>query len=231
MEEEFDFISSIKSILDRKIGILIIIFICLVIGVCYTFLWVKPMYSATSKVILANNVETENGEITQGEITLNSSLLTTYGEIAKSDTVISKVISNLGLYSISVDSLRNDITVTSTEDSQIIEITVQNEDANLAQKVANELKKVFADRVYEIYGIENIKSFEDAKVPTSPSNINHTKDIIIFLAIGLIIGILYAMVANLLDNTVKNSNDIEKATGLNVIAEIPVYEFNKGRKR
>lgn len=231
MEEEFDILESIKNIWDRKIGILIIIFVCLAIGFCYTFFLVKPLYSATSKVILANNVENENGEITQGEITLNSSLLTTYAEIAKSDTVISKVINNLGLNSTSVENLRNDITVTSTEDSQIIEITVQNEDANLAKNVANELKEVFSDRVFEIYGIENIKSFEDAKVPTSPSNIHHLKDIVIFFAIGLVLGILYAMLANLLDNTVKSSSDIEKAIGVNVIAEIPVYEFNRGRKR
>lgn len=230
MEEEFDILESIKNIWDRKIGISIITLIGLLIGFYYTFFLIKPLYSATSKVILANNVENENGEITQGEITLNSSLLTTYSEIAKSDTVISKVISNLGL-NLSVERLRNDITVTSTEDSQIIEITVQNEDANSAKNVANELKEVFADRVFEIYGIENIKSFEDAKVPTEPSNINHVKDIAIFFAMGLVLGILYAMLANLLDNTVKSSSDIEKAIGINVIAEIPVYEFGRGRRK
>ena len=80
--------------------------------------------------------------------------------------------------------------------------------------------------------MQNIKSLDDAKVPTSPSNINHTKDIVMFAAIGVVLAVIYVVIANLLDNTVKSSSDIEKATGLNVIAEIPVYEFNgRGRKR
>ena len=53
-----------------------------------------------------------------------------------------------------------------------------------------------------------------------------------FAAIGVVLAVIYVVIANLLDNTVKSSSDIEKATGLNVIAEIPVYEFNgRGRKR
>ena len=79
--------------------------------------------------------------------------------------------------------------------------------------------------------MQNIKPLDDAKVPTSPSNVNHMKDIIIFAGIGIVLAVAYVFIANLLDNTVKSSSDIEKATGLNVIAEIPVYEFNQGRKR
>ena len=79
--------------------------------------------------------------------------------------------------------------------------------------------------------MENIKPLDDAQVPTAPSNINHVKDLLIFLAGGIVVAIIYVVLANLLDNTVKNSNDIEKAIGINVIAEIPVYEFGRGRKR
>ena len=79
--------------------------------------------------------------------------------------------------------------------------------------------------------MDNIQPFEDAKLPGSPSNINHKKDIIMFTAIGLALGIVYAIIANLLDNTVKSAKDIEKVTGLNVIAELPVYDFGRGRKK
>lgn len=237
MEEEIDLKSIFNMFWDRKIGIIVIILLCIVAGYVYTTFFVTPVYEATSTAILTSNNESSSDEggtagVTQTEVTLNNSLLSTYREIATSDSVVSKVISNLGL-NISDDALKSQITVTSATNSQVIQITVENENASLAAKIANEIRQVFTDRVAELYDMQNIKSLDDAKVPTSPSNINHTKDIVMFAAIGVVLAVIYVVIANLLDNTVKSSSDIEKATGLNVIAEIPIYEFstNKGRKR
>lgn len=236
MEEEIDLKSIFNMFWDRKIGIIVIILLCIVAGYVYTTFFVTPVYEATSTAILTSNNESSSDEggtagVTQTEVTLNNSLLSTYREIATSDSVVSKVISNLGL-NISDDALKSQITVTSATSSQVIQITVENENAELAAKIANEIRQVFTDRVAELYDMQNIKSLDDAKVPTSPSNINHTKDIVMFAAIGVVLAVIYVVIANLLDNTVKSSSDIEKATGLNVIAEIPVYEFNgRGRKR
>ena len=236
MEEEIDLKSIFNMFWDRKIGIIVIILLCIVAGYVYTTFFVTPVYEATSTAILTSNNESSSDEggtagVTQTEVTLNNSLLSTYREIATSDSVVSKVISNLGL-NISDGALKSQITVTSATNSQVIQITVENENAELAAKIANEIRQVFTDRVAELYDMQNIKSLDDAKVPTSPSNINHTKDIVMFAAIGVVLAVIYVVIANLLDNTVKSSSDIEKATGLNVIAEIPVYEFNgRGRKR
>ena len=120
------------------------------------------------------------------------------------------MITNLGLNNLNMATLRESITVTSTKNSQIIEITVKNADPNLAMKIANELKTAFAERVFDIYKMDNIQPFEDAKLPGSPSNINHKKDIIMFTAIGLALGIVYAIIANLLDNTVKSAKRYRK---------------------
>lgn len=232
MEEEIDLKNIIKAFWDRKIAILIILLVCIVIGFIYTTYFVNPLYTATATAILTSNTETDEGAsaVTQSEVTLNNSLLSTYRGIATSDSVLSAVINNLGLKT-STGALKGQITVTSATNTQIIQIAVENSDPTLAAKIANEIRKVFADRVAELYDMQNIKPLDDAQVPTGPSNINHIKDILIFFAAGLVLSTIYVVLANLLDNTVKNSNDIEKATGLNVIAEIPVYEFNKGRKR
>ena len=232
MEEEIDLKNIFQMFWDRKAGMVIIILLCIVAGYVYTTFFVSPVYKATSTAILTSNTETEEGQsaVTQTEVTLNNSLLSTYRGIATSDSVVSKVISNLGL-KISAETLKNQISVTSATNTQIIQITVENADPSLAAKIANEIRSVFTERVAELYDMQNIKPLDDAKVPTAPSNVNHTKDVLMFAAIGIVIAILYVVIANLLDNTVKSSSDIEKAVGLNVIAEIPVYEFNKGRKK
>lgn len=232
MEEEIDLKNVIQMFWDRKVGIVIIILLCIVAGYVYTTFFVSPVYESTSKAILTSNTEDggDSSGVTQTEVTLNNSLLSTYREIATSDSVVSKVISNLGL-NIPDDSLKSQISVTSATSSQVVQITVENADPSLAAKIANEIRSVFTQRVAELYDMQNIKPLDDAKVPTTPSNVNHTKDIVMFAAIGIVIAILYVVIANLLDNTVKSSSDIEKAVGLNVIAEIPVYELNKGRKK
>ena len=232
MEEEIDLKNVIQMFWDRKVGIVIIILLCIVAGYVYTTFFVSPVYKATSTAILTNNNEGEDGKtaVTQTEVTLNNSLLSTYRGIATSDSVVTKVISNLGL-KISAETLKNQISVTSATNTQIIQITVENADPSLAAKIANEIRSVFTERVAELYDMQNIKPLDDAKVPTTPSNVNHAKDILMFACIGIVLAILYVVIANLLDNTVKSSSDIEKAVGLNVIAEIPVYEFNKGRKK
>lgn len=233
MEEEINLKDIFNIFWDRKIGIIVIILTCIVIGFIYTTFFVNPVYEATSTAILTSN-SGEEGQtsVTQSEVTLNNSLLSTYQGIATSDSVVSKVISNLGL-KISAETLKSKINVTSTINTQIIQITVENANAELAAKIANEIRQVFTDRVAELYDMQNIKPLDDAKIPTSPSNINHMKDLIIFVGIGIVLAVAYVFIANLLDNTVKSSSDIEKATGLNVIAEIPIYEFstNKGRRR
>lgn len=232
MEEEIDLKNIIHMFLERKIAILIILLVCIALGYVYTTYFVNPMYTATSTAILTSNTETEEGQtaVTQSEVTLNNSLLSTYRGIATSDSVVSTVISNLGL-NISAEALKSQITVASATNTQIIQISVENDDPSLAAKIANEIRKVFTDRVAELYDMQNIKPLDDAKVPTEPSNINHVKDILLFLAGGIVLSVIYVVLANLLDNTVKSSSDIEKAIGINVIAEIPIYEFGRGRKK
>ncbi len=234
MEEEIDLKSILQSFWDRKIGMAIIILICIILGYIYTTYFVSPVYTATATAILTSNGTEENDgsqiAVTQSEVTLNSSLLSTYRGIATSDSVVGAVISNLGL-NMSAEALKSQISVTSATNTQIINISVENADPSLAAKIANEIRRVFAERVAELYDMNNIKPLDDAKVPTAPSNINHVKDILMFAAGGIVLAIIYVVVANLLDNTVKSSSDIEKAIGINVIAEIPIYEYSKGRKR
>ena len=106
MEEEIDLKSIFQMLCDRKIAIIAIILICIVAGFIYTTFFVSPVYQATSTAILTSN-SGEEGQVsvTQSEVTLNNSLLSTYQGIATSDSVVSKVISNLGL-NISADTLK-----------------------------------------------------------------------------------------------------------------------------
>lgn len=89
------------------------------------------------------------------------------------------------------------------------------------------------EKVTEIYKINNVQVVDQAEISTAPSNVNHTKDVIMFAAIGIVVSIIYVIGANMLDTTVKTAEDVEKQFKVPVLASIPMYNFNmeKGGKK
>ena len=123
------------------------------------------------------------------------------------------------------------LSVTATEDTEFIEILVKNEDPVLATKIANEMSKVFIENVKEFYKVENVHVVDAAEVPQSPYNVNHIKDVIIFAFVGAVIAVLYVLVSNMLDTTIKSEDDIEKIFKQTVLATMPLCDGADGKKR
>ena len=233
--EEIDLKELLSLFWSKKTQIILIILIFMLLGVIYTIGFVTPKYSASTTLVLAsNNNQSTANTITATDITVNSKLVSTYSEIVKSKNIIRQVISNLGM-KLDEDSLRKNVTVSSVKDTELIEITVTNENPSYSAKIANEIAKVFTAKVKEIYNIENIQIVDEAEVETTPSNINHPKDVMIFTFIGVIVACGYVLIANMLDTTIKTAEEVERIFKMPVIATIPLYSFdpakNKGGKK
>ncbi len=233
--EEIDLKELLSLFWSKKTQIILIILIFMLLGVIYTIGFVTPKYSSSTTLVLAsNNNQTTANTITATDITVNSKLVSTYSEIVKSKNIIRQVISNLGM-KLDEDSLRKNVTVSSVKDTELIEITVTNENPSYSEKIANEIAKVFTAKVKEIYNIENIQIVDEAEVETTPSNINHPKDVMIFTFIGVIVACGYVLIANMLDTTIKTAEEVERIFKMPVIATIPLYSFdpakNKGGKK
>ncbi len=230
--EEIDLKELLSLFWSKKTQIILIF---MLLGVIYTIGFVTPKYSSSTTLVLAsNNNQTTANTITATDITVNSKLVSTYSEIVKSKNIIRQVISNLGM-KLDEDSLRKNVTVSSVKDTELIEITVTNENPSYSAKIANEIAKVFTAKVKEIYNIENIQIVDEAEVETTPSNINHPKDVMIFTFIGVIVACGYVLIANMLDTTIKTAEEVERIFKMPVIATIPLYSFdpakNKGGKK
>lgn len=231
--EELDLKELLQIFWEKKLQIILIIAIFAVVGIIYTLTFVTPKYAAKTSLLLATNsssVNTGSSSITTTDITLNSKLVSTYSKLVKSDKVIRNVISNLSL-NMDENDLKNSVSVTATEDTEFIEISVKNEDPVLATKIANEMSKVFIENVKEFYKVENVHVVDAAEVPQSPYNVNHIKDVIIFAFVGAVIAVLYVLVSNMLDTTIKSEDDIEKIFKQTVLATMPLYDGTDGKKR
>ena len=81
-------------------------------------------------------------------------------------------------------------------------------------------------KVAEIYNINNVYVLDEAEVPNEPYNINHIKDIVIFAFVGIVLAAIKVLITNMLDNTIKTEQDVEKTSGLLVLAQIPEFDMN-----
>ena len=233
--EELDLKELLMLFWNKKVKILLIVAIFVAIGIIYTIGFVTPMYTSSTTLVLATSESStsKTNTITTTDITLNSKLVSTYSELVKSKNVLRQVISNLGI-DLKEEELKNNITVSSVKDTELIEISVTNINATTAEKVANEIAKVFTQKVSEIYNINNVQVVDQAEISTSPSNINHAKDVIIFTFVGVVVAVMYVLMANMLDTTIKSAEEVEKEFKVPVLASIPLYNFEpvkKGGKR
>ena len=231
--EELDLKDLFMMLWNKKLQIILIIAIFAVIGIIYTMGFVVPEYSSYTTLLLvgssSNNTE-NNNTITTTDITLNSKLVSTYSVLIKSTDVVSQVISNLGI-DMDAETLKRNISVTSEEDTEVLRITVTDQNPSYAARIANETAKVFSEKVAEIYKINNVYIVDEAKESSTPSNVNHMKDLAIFVAIGIVVSVGYVLVANMLDTTVKSVEDVEKAFKIPVIATIPLNTVEKGGRK
>ncbi len=225
--EELDLKELLQVFWEKKVQIILITAIFIALGIIYTIGFVTPKYESTTKLLLATNSSSQASgteSITTSDVTLNSKLVSTYSELVTSERVIRSVKSTLGIDD-DETSLKKNISVTAVSDTEVIKISVKNEDPVVAAKIANEIAKALIENVKLYYGVENVHVVDAAEVAENPCNVNHVKDVIIFAFIGFVIAIMYVLVANMLDTTIKSAEDIEKAAGVTVLASIPVYEI------
>lgn len=226
--EELDLKQLVNIFWNKRLHVISIVLIFLIIGTVYTFLFVTPKYKSYTSLVLARSESTKENEtdtstITQTDITLNQKLVSTYSELVKSKNVLREVIKNLNINE-SEENLKDNITVSAVKDTELIQITVTNYYPDRASDIANEIAKVFTKKVGEIYNINNVYIVDEAERSNTPYNINHIKDIAIFIAIGLIVSVGYVLISNLLDTTVKSAEDIEKELGVVALASIPLLK-------
>ena len=226
--EDFNILEFLKYYWSKFIIVLVFIIIGLVGSYIYTCHMQVPVYRSQTSLVLTKN-DNSATTITQNDINLNKNLVSTYREIVKSRRILDEVIENLDL-EITYSELNSQVEVNSVNDTELILISVYNEDNRLARKIANEIASVFKDEITEIYNIENVSIIDRALISNEPYNVNVLKQFVlgigsgILLGSGLIVGLFY------LDDSVKTEEDIENKLGLSVLGRVPKYKNKKNKK-
>ncbi|MDW4371710.1 Wzz/FepE/Etk N-terminal domain-containing protein [Staphylococcus saprophyticus] len=221
MEETIK-LNKIFEILKKNMKYLIILpLVFLVLSMVITFLFMTPKYSSSTQV-LVNQKETDS-QMPAQQVQSDLQLVNTYSEIIKSPRILDKVSKNLkGTYS--SNEILGMLTVSNQSESQILNITVENESRENARKIANEIADVFSEEASDIMKIDNVSIL--SKADNSGSKVT-PKPLInagVGVFLGLIVALMIIFLKELFDKRIKTEEDVEELLDLPVLGTIQKFD-------
>jgi len=215
----------------RKMPIIILITIFIMsLGISYTVFLKTPLYHGNTTLILVKNEGDKTTTLTQNDIVLNQKLVATYSEIIKSRRVLNQVIEDLEL-ELTIEDLSEKVSVSSVSNTEIIKISVSDEDAKLAVRIADTIAAVFKTEVMELYNLENVSLIDRAEEEIEPYNIQPVRDFALYFAVGIVISCGILMLVYYFDTSIKSSEMIEERLQIPVIGNIPLSGKSKKNKK
>lgn len=219
---------NLKEIFNYFISKIWIVIILLLLATSSMFIYTNymqiPLYKSSTTLVLVS----QNGELTQNDVTLNQKLVSTYKEIIRSRRILEQVVNNLTLTE-TWQEVQKNVSVKVNSNTEIISISVSNEDSNKAYLIANEIAKVFSNEIVNIYNIDNVTILEYPTISQVAYNINLTKQMVLAALAGIVLGSGIILVMFYFDTTIKSSEDIEKKLGLIVLGSVPKSKMTSNK--
>lgn len=221
-----------KSISFQELFVLLKRYLALIIAAgmiggivtyCICSFFVAPVYEANAKMIV-NSRQEQTGSVTNDQITSAQKLVDTYAIIIRSQPVLEPVIQNLNL-PMDVEKLAKKVTVTSVNDTQVMQIAVQSKDPQQALQIVEQIVNTCPSIIIDAVEAGSVKTIEPAhlkKEPVAPST-NLFTVVAAFLCMVAVVVIV--ILRFLLDNTYKSETDLRNDLELPVLGVIPDYEY------
>lgn len=217
-EDAIDLLEVARAILKY---IKLIIFLCVVFGATGFFgtkFLIAPTYTASTSIYLTPQIS-ESGSLDYNSQMANSKLVTNAVDLLTQNNIMSEVAKNVGLES--ADSVKKLVNVTNESNTEIITISATTTDPKLSKNIANDTVSTFIRTMQKNLNVRNIEVVDKAKLSYVPSGPNVKKNTMMAVAVGLVVGIGYAVLKFLLDNRLRTKEEAEKYLGIPVFCEIP----------
>lgn len=178
-----------------------------------------PQYQS-STTVLVDYRASETEALTQNDINLSQKLVQTYTEIIKSLTILNPVIEEMDL-SLTPNELLKKIAVSQVNETEIIKISVTDEDPILARDIANTLAQTFSEEISHIMKVDSTSVLDEAVLPTTPLAQNKVTKIAIAGILGMMVSIGLVFLFEYLDRSIKTADETEHLLGVPVLGVIP----------
>lgn len=193
-----------------------------------SFFVIKPVYEVNTKVFIGKD-EVSGAKYTNDDVKYDNNdvqmyqkLLKTYSELIKTKDLIRNAINNNNLNITPIEVI-NVLKITPSADTQILQVSYKNTDNILAKEVLVNVVDEFIKETKELIPNGTVKIIESAELPEDPISPNKGKNIGIAFLVGLMVGIMTALLKEYMDDTFKTKEQTEKTMEMPVIGMI-LYE-------
>jgi capsular polysaccharide biosynthesis protein len=190
----------------------------------FTYFIIDKQYSSETTIYVSPN-QSENGGINYNDLQINQRMVKTYAEIIKSRTVLEKVRTDLNLTeSHTIGQIRDSITVSAVNDTEIILIQTEFNNPELAQIVAKKVAEVFMTEVDAYVDVNNLKILDPASYNENPVSPNLLLNTVIGFVLGGMISVGIVLLKEFLNRTIRTDKDIEKYLNVPILGIVPDYK-------
>ena len=185
-----------------------------------------PQYKSEAKLYVLSK---ETTLTSLADLQIGSQLTQDYKVLVSSRPVMEGVISHLNL-ELTYKELKRRMTVENPQNTRILSLIVEDADPYMAKAIVDEIANTASDYIGEIMEMVPPKMIEDGVVPSVPSSPNVPRNTLIGGLVALLFACGVITVRVVLNDTVKNEDDVEKYLGLPVLATIPKKKGEKKRE-
>lgn len=221
MEETISLKEIFQTLRKRIVLILALTVGATFISAVISYYYLTPVYQASSQFIVNQKSQDPNVNFNVNDIRTNVELINTYNVIIKSSAILDRVIDELDL-EMTAGQLEQKIQVSNAQNSQVVDVAVQDPDVVLATEIANTVVRVFQEQVPILMNVDNVQILSEATIPANPQPVkpNPVLNMAIAFVLGAMIGVGLAFLLEYLDNTIKSEQDVEKYLDLPVLGVI-----------
>lgn len=220
---------SFKDILRIiKKNLIFIVIVSLLFSVCSFFVtkfFIKKSYTATVKLYVSADYNTNSGYEDLNAYNYSSKLVATYIELLDTNNFyedVAKALNN----KYTATALKSKVKFTGVEDTEVFKADVVSDSPAEAKNIADAVAKTAPGTISELLSNNSkLKIVDEATTPQNPTSPNVTKNVIIALILGLVISLIIAFIRDYFDVKIKYDDDMTTINDIPVLAAIPDFEY------
>lgn len=196
------------------------------IAVFVNYRIIEPVYQSKCTIFVGKDLSMGDGDYNSSDIAMYHKLMATYAEIACSRDVADRA-ENAMYDEVSSSEIRNGLSVSTKDENQIMSMSMQSYDPELAKEMLDAVIVGFFEKAKEIYPEGNTSIIDKPRVQHSPISPNKKMNVAVAFCLGIMVSVGLVFLIEFMDNTIKKEEEIEKYLGIPVIGVIPEYNAKK----
>lgn len=220
-EIEIDLSRLFQQLKKKWFFIILMVLIGMAISGVTTEMLLVNKYESSASIYLKPDF-TETGTVDYNALNANSKMVNNYVLMLQGNSLLSEVAEELDLANAA--TVKNAISVSNTEESEIIYVSARTEDPVLSRDIVATTIDLFFEDAKDKLDIKNMMILDEPKVVESAVSPSLKKNLLLGMLLGGFVSCALVVLECLLDKRLHEKSDVEAYLEIPVLAEIPWFE-------